>query len=192
LGAESAESPHRTRRWCVAYGIRTAKLTLDRGRVARPFENANTAAVPIRSRPSDTRGSFAVDVTRSSRPRTCWVSCARHGHPRTIADLFRFGHATSAPGRRPAGRRQRPRRDGPTEPETVQGPVDDTGRVHVVLDGQRRPLDTVQHHIEHHGQVLRRVQLRHRHHVHNLHDRVRAARHTGVVGARPTGEHTFS
>lgn len=98
-------------------------------------------------------------------------------------DRFRFGH-TAGGGRRltAVGRAQRA-----TEPETVQGPVDDAGRVHGVLDGQRRPLDTVQHHIQHHGQVLRRVQLRRGHHVHHIHDRVRAPGHTGVLGARPAG-----
>lgn len=65
--------------------------------------------------------------------------------------------------------------------------MDNTGRVHDVLDGQRHPLDTVQHHIQHHDEVLRRVQLRHRHYVHHIHDRIRAAGRTGGVGSRPTG-----
>lgn len=65
--------------------------------------------------------------------------------------------------------------------------MDNTGRVHAVLNGQRRALDTVQHHIQHHGEVLRRVELRHRYHVHHIHDRVRAPGRTRVLGPRPTG-----
>lgn len=61
--------------------------------------------------------------------------------------------------------------------------MDNSGRVHAVLHGQRRALDTVQHHIKHHGEVLRRVKLRHRHHVHHIHDRVRASGRTGVLGS---------
>lgn len=104
---------------------------------------------------------------------------------------FRFGDAES--GRTATAGHGDHRTDdgGPTaataEPEAVQVPVDNTVRVHGVLDGQRGALDSVQHHIQHHRQVLRRVQLRHRHHVHHIHDRVRAAGHTGVVGSRPTG-----
>jgi len=100
--------------------------------------------------------------------------------PRTQSDgRFRFGYAKSG--------RSATATAAAAEPETVQDSVDDTGRVHGVLDGQRRALDTVQHHIQHHRQVLRRVQLRHRHHVHHIHDRVRASGRAGVVGPRPTG-----
>lgn len=65
--------------------------------------------------------------------------------------------------------------------------MDHTGRLHGLLDGERCALDTVQHHIQHRGQVLRRVQFRHRHHVDHLHDRIRASGRTCVVGSRPTG-----
>lgn len=65
--------------------------------------------------------------------------------------------------------------------------MDNTSGVHGILDGKRRALDTVQHHIQHHVEVLRRVQFRHRHHVHHIHDRVRSSGRAGVVGSRPTG-----
>lgn len=65
--------------------------------------------------------------------------------------------------------------------------MDSAGRVHDVLHGERRALDTVQHHIEHHGQVLRRVQFRDRHHVHHIHDRVRPFGGAGFMGSRPNG-----